>query len=185
MSIMPERATVDVVDDNQQSADVGRTAMSPTSPMSDQEGECGHGHYCDFNLRTYYALLTIYNHVCSVNSVIFSTTCSCVSSSQYLVVLRLNSCMTELNIDFFLFKFVSVFLMYWYSNCFICWAFTSPPLAVYESGSTHSFMSFRLYLYLILFVSSAYLPITCPYFTCLILLTFHPITYMPLFYLTY
>ncbi|XP_050718264.1 protein hu-li tai shao-like isoform X6 [Eriocheir sinensis] len=37
MSIMPERATVDVVDDHQQSMDAGRTAMSPTSPMSDQE----------------------------------------------------------------------------------------------------------------------------------------------------
>ncbi|XP_050718270.1 protein hu-li tai shao-like isoform X12 [Eriocheir sinensis] len=39
MSIMPERATVDVVDDHQQSMDAGRTAMSPTSPMSDQEEE--------------------------------------------------------------------------------------------------------------------------------------------------
>ncbi|XP_045126931.1 protein hu-li tai shao-like isoform X6 [Portunus trituberculatus] len=37
MNIVPERATVDVVDDHQQEQHAERTAMDPTSPMSDQE----------------------------------------------------------------------------------------------------------------------------------------------------
>ncbi|KAK8392105.1 hypothetical protein O3P69_017612 [Scylla paramamosain] len=37
MNIVPERATVDVVDDHQQEQHVERTAMDPTSPTSDQE----------------------------------------------------------------------------------------------------------------------------------------------------
>ncbi|MPC25869.1 hypothetical protein E2C01_018992 [Portunus trituberculatus] len=39
MNIVPERATVDVVDDHQQEQHAERTAMDPTSPMSDQEAE--------------------------------------------------------------------------------------------------------------------------------------------------